>query len=98
MAANTRLDSLHDLVRNRASLKVQCRTCDNVSILDAARFARYCMLRRWNTQLEALGGRLACHRCGSRWSHLSATPAKPGPDPFPTSEAAWRQLYRRLRD
>lgn len=98
MAANTRLDSLSDLVRHKANLKVHCRTCDKVSILDADRFGRYCLLRGWNSQLQQLGHRLRCGRCGAKNSHLKATPERAGPDPFPRNEAAWKLLYRRLRN
>lgn len=51
VAANTRLDSLNDLIRHKANLQVQCRTCAHTSIIDAARFARLCFLKTWNTQL-----------------------------------------------
>ena len=98
MAANTRLDSLHDLARHKASLRVECRTCSNVHLFSAERFARFCMLRSWNAQLASLSARLVCSRCGARKAHLSAVPERPGSDPFPQSEAGWKQLHRRLRD
>ena len=98
MATNTRLDCLSDLVRHKANLQVTCRTCRKVGVIDAERFNRYCLLRRWNTQLQTLGGRLRCSRCGARGAHLDATPASAGPDPFPRHEPAWKLLYRRLRD
>ncbi len=66
MAANTRLDSLSDLIKHKANLRATCRTCDKVSVLDARRFARYCLLRCWNSHLEALATRLVCSRCGAR--------------------------------
>lgn len=98
MSANTRLDSLHDLVRRKANLRVQCRTCDKVSIIDAGRFARFCLLKGWNTYLEQLSYRLRCSRCGAKNSCLKATPERPGPDAFPAGERAWKLLYRRLRN
>ncbi|MFC7537847.1 hypothetical protein ACFQPG_10790 [Sphingomonas sp. GCM10030256] len=98
MGANTRLDGLSDLVKHKANLRVTCRTCDKVSVVDAQRFNRYCLLRCWNTQIEALGQRLVCSRCGARAPHLKATRERPGPDPFPKDERAWKLLFRRLRD
>jgi hypothetical protein len=98
VSANTRLDSLHDLARHKASLRIVCRTCDKVRTFDAQRFARYCMLRGWNTQLASLSARLVCQQSGARNGHLSATPDRPGPDPFPKAEADWKQLFRQLRD
>jgi hypothetical protein len=97
-AANTRLDSLHDLIKHKANLRVQCDTCEKVSVIDAQRFARFCLLRNWNTQLAALGARLRCARCGARSSRLRASTEQAGPDPFPRDEREWKLLYRRLRD
>ena len=98
MGANTRLDCLSDLVRHKANLRVTCRTCSKVGIIDAARFNRYCLLRCWNTQLASLAVRFVCRQCGARASHLKATPEKAGPDGFPKDERGWKMLFRRLRD
>lgn len=98
VSADTRLDSLSHLVPHKANLRVQCRTCDKVSIIDASRFRRHHLLRRWNAYLEQLGYRLPCSRCGAKNSYLKATSERAGPDPFPTSEQGWTQLYGRLRD
>jgi ribosomal protein S27AE len=98
VGANTRLDSLHDLMRHKANLRVDCGTCSKVSVLDASRFARYCLLRGWNTQLETLYSRLTCGRCGARPARLRAVPARAGKDPFPNGEREWKRLYQRLRD
>nr|WP_294168402.1 hypothetical protein [uncultured Sphingomonas sp.] len=97
MSANTRLDSLSDLIKHKANLRVECRTCEKVSVIDAKRFNRYCLLRCWNNQLEALSVRLMCSGCGARGARVKATRAKPGPDPFPVGEQAWKRLYRSLR-
>lgn len=97
MSANTRLDSLSDLIKHKANLRVQCPTCDKVSVIDASRFARFCLLRCWNSQLEALAVRMMCSRCGARGAHVKATRARPGPDPFPREELEWKRLYRSLR-
>lgn len=97
VSANTRLDSLHDLIKHKANVRVTCRTCDKVSVFDAQRFGRYCLLKCWNTQLEALACRLICSRCGARGAHLTATREKAGADPFPRGEQAWKRLLRALR-
>lgn len=97
MSANTRLDSLSDLIKHKANLRVICRTCEKVSVLDARRFARYCLLRCWNSQLDALALRLMCSRCGARGAHVKSTREKAGPDPFPRGEQAWKRLFRALR-
>ena len=97
MSANTRLDSLSDLIKHKANLRVTRQTCEKVSVIDARRFARYCLLRCWNDQLEALASRLICSRCGGRGAHLKATRERAGPDPFPKDERGWKLLFRSLR-
>ena len=98
MAANARFHDLHDLVRRKANLRVECGTCAKTKVIDARRFARFCLLRGWSTQLTLLGARLTCSQCGARPRRLRATPERPGPDPFPQTEQDWKQLFRRLRD
>jgi hypothetical protein len=56
------------------------------------------LLRGWNTQLATLHYRLKCAACGQRPNWVKATNKPPGEDRFPTTEGAWRQLYRRMRD
>lgn len=98
MAANTRLDSLSDLVKHEANLLVLCG-CGRAHVLDTSRLARNVMLRSSNNQLQALRTRLRCGACGRRPSHLKATPEKPTlADPFPRDERGWELLRRRLRD
>jgi hypothetical protein len=97
MSANSRLDCLLDLIRLNANVHVECR-CGHISILSAERFNRYCLLRGWNTQLATLHYRLKCAACGQRPNWVKATNKPPGEDRFPTTEGAWRQLYRRMRD
>jgi hypothetical protein len=97
VAANTRLDSLHDLIRHKANLRVTCQ-CGKVHVYDAVRFCRYAMVRMWNVQLEALRHRIKCDRCGRRGPHMRAVPDAPTPaDPFPRTEGEWERLSRRLR-
>jgi hypothetical protein len=97
MAANTRLDSLHDLIKHKANLRMTCQ-CGRQHVYDAARLCRYAMCRNWNVQLEALSSRLRCGQCGRRGPRLRAVPDAPTPDdPFPRDEAEWTRLVRRLR-
>lgn len=97
MSANTRLDSLHDLIRHNANLQITC-LCGRQHIYDASRLCRYAMCRGWNEHLEALGYHLRCSACGKRGPHLKAVMQPPTPaDPFPRSERDWKALIRRLR-
>ena len=83
VSANTRLDNLSDLIKHKANVRVTCRTCGKVSVVDAQRFARYCLLRCWNTHLEALACRMICSQCGARGAYLKATRERARPDAFP---------------
>ncbi len=97
MSANTRLDSLHDLIKHNANLRVTCR-CGKVHVYDTQRLCRYAQCRNWNTQLEALAHRFRCDRCGRRGPALRAVSDPPTPaDTFPRSEDDWKRLVRRLR-
>lgn len=97
MSANTRLDSLGDLIRHKANLAVECG-CGRRHVLDAVRFHRYALLKCWNTQLFTLRSNLKCIACGKQPARLRATPEPPTPaDPFPHDERGWKLLQRRLR-
>ncbi|SEN51131.1 hypothetical protein SAMN05192583_2930 [Sphingomonas gellani] len=97
MGANTRLDSLSDLIKHKANVKLIC-PCGRVHIFDAERLNRYALLRSWNTQLEALRYRVRCTECQGRGVRLKATPEPPTlADPFPRTEVEWKRLHRRLR-
>jgi hypothetical protein len=97
-SANTRLDSLGDLIKHQANLMVRCR-CGSEHIVDAERFRRYCRLRGWNNQLEALRTRLRCRGCGRRPDRVRATPSPATlADPFPRTERDWQALQKRMRD
>ena len=95
MSVDTRLDSLSDLIRQKANMRATCRTCGKVSVVDAQRFARYCLLRCWNTHLEALACRMICRQCPARGAYLKATRERAGPDAFPRGEYAWKRLSKR---
>ena len=96
MSAATRLDSLSDLVKHKANLRVTCRTCEKGSVIDAHWFARYCLLRCWNSQLEALAPRLLCSRCGARGAHVSWFQATTRA-PLKVASASSRLDYRTFR-
>jgi hypothetical protein len=98
MSANTRLDSLSDLAKHKANLRVRCPECHAENVFDAARFNRFALLKGWNSQLGALAHHIRCRTCKRRGPYLSATPAPPTlADPFPRSEDGWKQLHRRMR-
>ena len=73
VSANTRLDSLSDLITHKADLRVRGGPARKVSVIDARRFARYRLLRCWNSQMDALAPGLICSRCDTRGAYLKAT-------------------------
>lgn len=98
MSANTRLDSLSDLIKHKANVLIAC-ACGRSHVLDARRLYRYALLRCWNTSLDALSVRLRCGACGRKPARIKASPEVPTPaDPFPRTEAEWKRLQRRLRN
>lgn len=58
MGANIRLRNLSDIVRLKANLRVECRSCDHVGLLDAVKVSRWFHCHGWNDAIE-----VACLRC-----------------------------------
>ena len=68
VSANTRLDSLSDLTKHKTDLRVRGGPARKVSVIDARRFARHCLLRCWIRQMDVLAPRLICSRLRYSWS------------------------------
>jgi hypothetical protein len=97
VSANTRLDSLSDLIKHKANLQVDW-PCGRRHVFDAQRLNRYASLRGWNSQLFTMRAYLKCRCCRAMPDRLRATPEPPTPDdPFPRDERGWTALHRRMR-
>ena len=56
--------------RHGYALRVDCRSCRRVAVLDPLQIVLQCQQRGWSKQMAALEGRLRCSRCGSRQTRL----------------------------
>ena len=68
--SSKRLDSIADYSRHGYALRVDCRRCRRVAVLDPLQIVLQCQQRGWSKQMAALEGRLRCSRCGSRDTRL----------------------------
>ena len=68
--SSKRLDSIADYSRHGYALRVDCRRCRRVAVLDPLQIALQCQQRGWSKQMAALEERLRCSRCGSRQTRL----------------------------
>jgi len=68
--SSKRLDSISDYSRHGYALRVDCRRCRRVAVLDPLQIVLQCQQRGWSKQMAALEGRLRCSRCGSRDTRL----------------------------
>ena len=68
--SSKRLDSIADYSRHGYALRVDCRSCRRVAVLDPLQIVLQCQQRGWSKQMAALEGRLRCSRCGSRQTRL----------------------------
>lgn len=61
-----RLDSINDYARQGYDLRVTCRGCGRVVVLDSARLATSCGNDRHSRDISAIQARLSCRECGGR--------------------------------
>jgi ribosomal protein L44E len=59
-----------DLVRYRASLRIECTACGSANTMTAVQLAKRC----GNRELGKLAKRLKCARCGVKAAHIVVLP------------------------
>lgn len=97
MSANTRFETLEDVVRKDGNLRVQC-SCRHWHVFDGGRLSRWFRCHGWDTRMHMLRERLKCGRCGKRPERVRPTAEKPtARDPFPIDEQGWERLVKNLR-
>jgi hypothetical protein len=64
--SSKRLDTISDYARHGYSLRVDCRDCGRVGMLDARQITNQCIARGWNRDISQVERRLRCSQCGSR--------------------------------
>lgn len=61
-----RLESIADYSRHGYMLRVDCKGCKRVAVLDPWQIVQLCQRRQWSRQMQAVERRLQCIQCGSR--------------------------------
>ena len=64
--SSKRLDDLGDFLRHNYRLRVDCRGCKRVAILDPIPLIETCQRKGWSRQVGAIEQRMKCSGCGSR--------------------------------
>ncbi len=64
--SSKRLDTISDFTRHGYTLRVDCRGCKRLAIIDPREITLLCQQRNWSRQLAAVERRLRCSKCGSR--------------------------------
>jgi hypothetical protein len=98
VGANPSFRTLGDFVRQNANLLIECRACDNKSVLDAAKVARWFHCHGWGDVIEAGGSRFRCRVCRGRPAYIRATMEKPTRADWMQHEYQWGHLVKRLRN
>ena len=64
--SSKRLDAISDYTRHGYTLRVDCRACGRLAIIDPLKITLLCQQRQWSKQTAAVERRLRCSKCGSR--------------------------------
>ena len=64
--SSKRLDTISDFSRHGYTLRVDCRTCKRLAIIDPLEITLLCLRRQWSKQIAAVERRLRCSICGGR--------------------------------
>ena len=61
-----RLDEIGDYNRHGYKLRVDCRTCRRVTIIEPLELVLLCQRRGWSRQMGVIERRFKCSHCGGR--------------------------------
>ena len=64
--SSKRLDAINDYARAGYKLRVDCRGCSRVVIMEPLELMMTCQRRGWSMQMGQIERRLRCSECGSR--------------------------------
>ena len=64
--SSKRLDAINDYTRAGYRLRVDCRGCNRVVVIDPLEIVLLCQRRNWSKQIGEIERRLRCSKCGSR--------------------------------
>ena len=60
------LRAISDYHRNHFNLRVDCRACGHVALLDPLPIVLLCQERGWSRQMASVQARLRCKACGAK--------------------------------
>ena len=64
--SSKRLDAISDYHRHGYMLRVDCKGCGRVAIVEPWQIVELCQRRGWSRQMGQVERRLRCSKCGSR--------------------------------
>ena len=64
--SSKRLDDIGDFRRHGYRMRVDCRTCKRIAILDPTSLVVLCNENGWPRQMASVATRLKCSKCGSK--------------------------------
>ena len=66
MANNKRLDMISDYARHGLRMRINCKQCGRVAVLNATEISMMCNKRGWSRDLYSVERRLRCSSCGGK--------------------------------
>ena len=64
--SSKRLDAINDYNRAGYRLRIDCRGCNRVVVMEPLELMMTCQRRGWSMQVAQIEHRLCCSKCGSR--------------------------------
>ena len=70
--SSKRLEDVRDFSRHGYTLRIDCRSCGRVAVLDPLRIVTLCQERGWSRQVGAVEARMRCSAWGSKQVRLGS--------------------------
>ena len=64
--SSKRLDDVGDFRRHGYNLRIDCKQCGWVAVLDPTELVLLCNRRQWSRQIGSVEARLRCSKCGAK--------------------------------
>ena len=64
--SSKRLDTIADFTRHGYRLRIDCRSCGRLAIINPLEITMLCQRRNWSKQIDAIERRFRCTKCGKR--------------------------------
>lgn len=98
MGANVKFETVNDLIKRQANLRVIC-SCGRSSVVDGKALARWYACHMFDLRFTFVRDHLRCSRCKGQPEEVRITAEHPtAPNRFPQTEDQWGKLVKRLRN